>query len=411
MRASMLLAGIAALCVLAAPIMVRSAYASDEDSCKVGNFTAKIAACTSLIKSGRWSGSGLAWAYVDRGQAYLDHGDTDVAIADFNEAIRLDPKYADAYIGRSVAYRNKGDRDRAAADNREAMRLNPAEANKSICFQESGDAAIAGCNKAITSGKFDGSVLSVLFENRGIEYSRKGLRERARSDYTEAIRLNPKTFSVYNDRGDDYRIDGDYERALLDLDIAIRLNPNWAQAYKTRAEIYRDRGDPARAVPDYDQAIRLDPQYMFAYFGRGRANLLTGALPRALADLNQVTVLAPKNAYAALWLDIAARRSKLASRLPQAVAQFDMTSWPAPLVQLYLGQLTPEAVLAAADNADPDTKRTQVCEANFYSAELALRGGAMPDATRLFRAAASDCPAGFERTGAIAELKTMGVTQ
>ena len=85
-----------------------------------------------------------------------------------------------------------------------------------------------------------------------------------------------------------------------------------------------------------------------------------------------------------------------------------MTKWPAPVIRLYLGQMTPEAVLAAA--ADATTKKSQVCEANFYSAELSLTKGLKDEATRLFRLAASDCPHGFnEWDAANAELKALGV--
>jgi len=54
----------------------------------------QIKGCTSLIESGQWSGKYLAFAYNNRGNAYKVKGDFDRAIADYLEAIRLDPKYA-----------------------------------------------------------------------------------------------------------------------------------------------------------------------------------------------------------------------------------------------------------------------------------------------------------------------------
>ena len=71
--------------------------------------------------------------------------------------------------------------------------------------------------------------------------------------------------------------------------------------------------------------------------------------------------------------------------------------------------MTPAATLAAADDPDPNKKKGQVCEANFYSGELALRTGAKDEATRLFRLAVSDCPKLYdEMAAAIAELKALG---
>jgi lipoprotein NlpI len=86
-----------------------------------------------------------------------------------------------------------------------------------------------------------------------------------------------------------------------------------------------------------------------------------------------------------------------------------MTAWPAPVIRMFLGQLTPAAALAAADDPDADTKTGQICEANFYSGELALQTGGKDEATRLFKLASSGCPKGFnEYAAANAELKALG---
>ena len=116
-----------------------------------------------------------------------------------------------------------------------------------------------------------------------------------------------------------------------------------------------------------------------------------------------------QNAYTALWLDIIGRRSNVPSRLSQAISTIDMTKWPAPVIRMFLGQMTPAAVLAAADDPDATKKKGQVCEAKFYSGELALRQGAKDEATRLFRLAASDCPKDFiEWPAADTEIKSLG---
>jgi lipoprotein NlpI len=86
------------------------------------------------------------------------------------------------------------------------------------------------------------------------------------------------------------------------------------------------------------------------------------------------------------------RRNNVPSRLSQTISKIDMTEWPAPVIRMLLGQTTPAAVLAAADDPDAETKKRQVCEANFYGGELAQRLGAKADAAPLLRLAASDCP-------------------
>ena len=104
--------------------------------------------------------------------------------------------------------------------------------------------------------------------------------------------------------------------------------------------------------------------------------LLYHVLPNAVADLKQATELnLVFVAYTALWLDIANKRSNLPSRLAEATSQIDMTKWPAPVVRLYLGQITPKPCLLPLTIPDADTKKDQVCEANFYMAEMFLQQG------------------------------------
>jgi tetratricopeptide (TPR) repeat protein len=55
-------------------------------------------------------------AFNNRGNAYYAEKGCDRAIADYTEAIRLDSKLASAYTGRGNAYNAKGEIDRADAD-------------------------------------------------------------------------------------------------------------------------------------------------------------------------------------------------------------------------------------------------------------------------------------------------------
>src|SRR5262245_9719085 len=65
---------------------------------------ASIAACTRVIASGEIRGAALARVLTSRGQVYSGKRETDRAISDFNEAIRLEPRYAPAFFGRGVVH-------------------------------------------------------------------------------------------------------------------------------------------------------------------------------------------------------------------------------------------------------------------------------------------------------------------
>ncbi len=89
-----------------------------------------------------------------------------------------------------------------------------------------------------------------------------------------------------------------------------------------------------------------------------------------------------------------------------------MAQWPAPVIRFYLGQLTADALIGAADDPNPHTKAGQLCEANFFSGERALQQGAKDEAARLFHLAVTLCPQDFdERAAAGAELKALGAAK
>lgn len=215
---------------------------------------------------------------------------------------------------------------------------------------------------------------------------------------------------AYIRRGIAYGNGGNIDNAIADYDEAIKLNVKNAQAYYNRGNAYWGKGENAHAVTDFDTVIQLDAKNVAAYRGRGFAFLYSNNLPKALADVTQAAKLDPKDPYNALWVDIVAQRANAPSQLSQATAQIDMNAWPAPVIRMFLGQTTPASVLAAAEAADQKTKKGEVCEANFYSGEYALRKGSKDEATRLFRLAASQCPRDFlEWNATNAELKTLGV--
>jgi lipoprotein NlpI len=240
--------------------------------------------------------------------------------------------------------------------------------------------------------------------------SSKGDFERAIADYNEAIRLDPKNAVAFDNRAVAYRENGDPDRAIADCNEAIRLDPKSAGSFYSRGLAYRDKGDPERAIADFSEAIRINPKATLAYFARGRSYLFAGSAEKAQADFDQASALAPKSAYVALWVDIVSQRNNRPSRLAQTSSRIDMTVWPAPVVRLFMDQMTPAAVLAAADDPDATKKKGQVCDAFFYGGEFSLMKGLKDEATRLFRLAASDCPHRFNAWDAAnAELKALGV--
>jgi lipoprotein NlpI len=236
---------LAAMLAVAAP----ASAADDADICAKGLTEDAIAACTRVIKSGKWKGRGLAWAFANRGNGYVEKGQNDSALADFNEAIRLDPKLAKSYNNRGIVWYAKGEDDRAVADYNEAIRLDPKHAN--------------------------------AYNNRGIVWHAKGEDDRALADYNEAIGRDPKSDHAYFNRSATRLYQGNEAGALADISQASELNPRKAYHAIWLDLIGQRNGVPSRLA---EATARLDMTVWPAPIIRMMLGQLTSEAAVAAAD-------------------------------------------------------------------------------------------------------------------------------
>jgi tetratricopeptide (TPR) repeat protein len=174
----------------------------------------RIDACTRVITGGQVAAQDLATAFYRRGNAWSDKHDYGRAIADYTDAIRLNPRNAGEYHNKAAA----------------------------------------------------------AYFNRGLEWRAKGDQDRAIADYTEAIRLNPLESRAFGMRGHAWYLKRDIDRAIADFTEAIRLNPQAPFVYviyEERARAWSDKGDAQQAIADYTTIIRLNPRDPVAYNSAG----------------------------------------------------------------------------------------------------------------------------------------------
>jgi tetratricopeptide (TPR) repeat protein len=116
----------------------------------------RIAACTRLIRRAARTPHDRAVAFNNRGGAFYYKGEIERAMADYEQAIKLDPFYAHAYNNRCWSGAVLGRTEQAAADCSKVLKL---------------------YNVANT------------FENRGFIYLKRGEFDRAIADYEAGLRL------------------------------------------------------------------------------------------------------------------------------------------------------------------------------------------------------------------------------
>jgi tetratricopeptide (TPR) repeat protein len=100
-----------------------------------------------------------------------------------------------------------------------------------------------------------------IYNHRGLVYFTLSEYDKAISDFTTAIQLEPRDTRVYTNRGLTYRMLKRYDDSLKDFNKSIHLNPLWPDTFYGRSLTYYDLGDIQHALEDCDRAIGLKPDF------------------------------------------------------------------------------------------------------------------------------------------------------
>ena len=121
------------------------------------------------------------------------------------------------------------------------MLLGPSQTQQQIdwCNNDgnvfSVDQRLSGCTALVESERASAQDRAAGYGNRCWAYSDKGDPDRAITDCSEAIRLDPKLANAHLNRGKAYSDKGDFDRAIADYNRAIELNPKSSIAYNNLA--------------------------------------------------------------------------------------------------------------------------------------------------------------------------------
>jgi Flp pilus assembly protein TadD len=160
------------------------------------------------------------WRYA-RAVAWTNKGELDIAIADYNELIKLRQSPAFYHV-RGICHHSKGDYDKAISDFNEAIRLDPKSAR--------------------------------YYNSRALAWLEQEEYDRAIDDAQRAIRINPNLASAYTNRGRAYQARGDIGLAIEDFKKCVQLDPNYPLGFMHYAWILAT--SPEARQRDADLALK-----------------------------------------------------------------------------------------------------------------------------------------------------------
>ena len=228
------------------------------------------------------------YVYTSRGAAYVLQKDDVRALADFNQAITLDPGFVEAYLIRGELYARRKEYRLAAVDFNTAIELYP---QRSLGYKMRGrlneklgryDFALSDYNRAITLDGADAGVVAW----RGYLYALTGKKDEALRDFEEALRLDPQFSDGYVYRGMHRKENNRLKEALADFNRAVSLKPS-ALAYYQRANLWFEMKKYAEAMEDVNRALSLDAAYDLAYGLRARLYVEKKQIRPAIEDLDR----------------------------------------------------------------------------------------------------------------------------
>lgn len=257
----------------------------------------------------------IAWAF--RALLYKDKGDLDKALSDLTKAVELSPNDAYYLYNRGEVLFKQDKTDLAEADFNRALAIDPKYGTqvRSLKTLANVDKMLSKNKQPATTPKPASTPAATPavpaptstttkpgdYQKAGTDRMIVGDTDGAIAQYSGCIRQfgNAGTYDCYVSRAFAYKQKGSTELAFADLAKAIEIDGVSARAYLQRAELYYSMNEYAKSIPDYSAAIKADPKQMTPLFFRGIAYQKLDKHSLALLDFTEAIRLYPNANYIA----------------------------------------------------------------------------------------------------------------
>ena len=227
-------------------------------------------------------------AHYNLGIAYLEAGQYDRAIPEFEAAIKLDADFIGAHCALCRAYLEQDELEKASTSVTAALKLDtthqPALLLRDTLTQayynkgkdhldaERYTEAVSTFQKALMLNSDLGRSSQVsdienkhIYAHLGATYIRLKSYQEAIDALQNAIALDSDLVDAHYNLGYAYVEQGHYDEAIPHLERAITIAPNFKRAHYNLARAYRESGNLEAATHALTETLRLDPNYQRAH--------------------------------------------------------------------------------------------------------------------------------------------------
>jgi tetratricopeptide (TPR) repeat protein len=134
---------------------------------------------------------------------------------------------------------------------------------------------------------------AAAYENAGVAYFHEKDYPRAIAAFQKAIELSPNQTSAYYGRGEAYMRLGQKDLAIADFRKVLSINPSHVSARNNLGLLLAEKGAYLRAIREFETVVRLEPNHKDASFNLARAYSLSGQIGRAARQYEKVIEMEP----------------------------------------------------------------------------------------------------------------------
>ncbi|MEH2120283.1 CHAT domain-containing protein [Nostoc sp.] len=233
------------------------------------------------------------WFYQGLSQAKT--GDLLSAIASYDQAIKLQPKFSEYWFNRGLTLFHLERFDEAIASYETATQLKPdyykAWYNRGGTLGELGyfEEAIASFDKAIEI-KPD---YQEAWSSKGLALLKLGWLPEAISSYDQALHLEPEDQENWYHRGIALAVSEQFAEAIISYDKALEIDPDYHEVWIDRGVVLFNLGRWSEAITSWDKALSVQADFYLAWYNRGIALDNLGRRIEAIASYQQAIAIKP----------------------------------------------------------------------------------------------------------------------